>query len=650
MSSAIKPTNVARVTMLMSSNLLMNDVRTNSVDLLKVQNQLSSGLKLSRPSDSPPEATTIMHLDSLLERQNQYLKNIDFTLDYLAGTDTALGQAVDLTVQAHDLAVGSIGTATDDDGRQANALIIDQIIEQIISISNNTARGSYLFAGQNSTQPPFEAYASGVLFTGNLSELQTRVADENVVGFSVNGNDTFGSVSSRIYGIADLDPDITADTLLSDLNGYLGQGIRRGSIRISDGTDISTIDLSGCVTMGDVIAKINAEAPAGTTATIGPDGSSLQLTSIVPGANVTVTESGGGYMAQDLGIYDPVGSGATLTGQDVDARLSLTTPVTALAGGAGIDTTSGLQISNSMLDSIPAIDISSATTLGDILSAINNAGVAARAEINAAGTGINVFNLLSGSRMSIGENSGTTATDLGIRSFNTASQLSDFNGGRGVYTEGSVIRITDRQGASYDVDLTGAQTVQDVIDTINNATGWNVVASLTASGNGIELNNAVGGLGNLSVTTVSDNGYFVAQQLGFYTEQGDGMSVASDTVTGEDTNYIMPNGLFSHLIALRDAMLANDDYEIEVAANAIDADRKNLSSMHGMVGSRMIALENRKTHLEDNVLAAQTLRSDIRDIDFTEAITRYQNLYTALQANLTAGSMLSNISLLDFLS
>ena len=71
--------------------------------------------------------------------------------------------------------------------------------------------------------------------------------------------------------------------------------------------------------------------------------------------------------------------------------------------------------------------------------------------------------------------------------------------------------------------------------------------------------------------------------------------------------------------------------------------------MRGSVGSRMRALIDRKLQLEDNVLATETLRSDIRDIDFTEAITRYQNLYTALQANLQTGSQLTNISLLDFL-
>ena len=68
-----------------------------------------------------------------------------------------------------------------------------------------------------------------------------------------------------------------------------------------------------------------------------------------------------------------------------------------------------------------------------------------------------------------------------------------------------------------------------------------------------------------------------------------------------------------------------------------------------LVVPTMQALQTRSDHMEENMLAAETLRSDIRDIDFTEAVTRYQNLYTALQGNLMTGSQLVNVSLLDFL-
>ena len=49
------------------------------------------------------------------------------------------------------------------------------------------------------------------------------------------------------------------------------------------------------------------------------------------------------------------------------------------------------------------------------------------------------------------------------------------------------------------------------------------------------------------------------------------------------------------------------------------------------------------------MIAIQRLRSDIRDVDFAEAVTRYQNLATALQANLMAASQMTGMILLDFL-
>jgi len=267
---------------------------------------------------------------------------------------------------------------------------------------------------------------------------------------------------------------------------------------------------------------------------------------------------------------------------------------------------------------------------------------------------------LSGSEMTIGENGGTTATDLGIRSLVGTTTLADLNGGKGVGVVGDnndpgVIRITDRLGATYDVDISTATTVQDVIVLVNAATGGAVTAALAASGNGIELTDTTGGGGDLSVQTVSANGHYVAKQLGFYDSQGnDGVSVSGNTLTGADVHPVMPDGLFSHLIALRDAVRTSGDpaardAAIAAADNAMMQDHENLSRVHGLVGANARALEQKKLHIEDNILASEMLRSDIRDIDFTEAITRYENLYTALQANLATASQLTNVSLLDFL-
>ncbi len=650
MPSAVKASGVSRISVLMQSNLLLNNIRANSVDLLKVQEQMTSGLKISRPSDSPADATTIMSMNSQLERYELFLSNISSATSYLSQADSSLQSMSTLLTTAYSTALEGVGKSKDELSAMANT--IDSIISSMLDQANRTdsKSGNYVFGGQNGTTAPFASMYDGILFSGSLARMQTRIGSTNVIEFSMNANEVFGALSSEVVGIADLSPDITSDTLLADLNGVLGEGIRKGAVLIGDGSTSTQVDLSDCVTVGDVVDKLNATGLV--TAAIGADGTSLTITTA--GSDLTIREVGAGHVARDLGIYDATGGDTIILGQDVDARLTSATPVAALADGAGIDLTSGLIIRNSSVSGgSEVIDLSSAVTMEDVLNAINSSGQCVRAEINSDGTGINVFNTLSGSRMTIGENGGTTATDLGIRSMAGSTKLSDLTGATGIHpTAGAPdLQITDRFGNSCQVDLDSAQTVQDVIDLINAAAaaaGVSVSADLATVGNGIELTmTAAGGMGNLTVTQINGNGYFLAKELGL--EQ----SVASDTLTGEDVNPIEPDGVFSHLIALRDAMLSGEGADVDQAiteiAALIQGDQERIRTALGQVGSQEQAMEAWNTRMEDNILAIKQLRSDIQDIDFTEAITRYQNLYTALQANLMTGSQLTNMSLLDFL-
>lgn len=78
----------------------------------------------------------------------------------------------------------------------------------------------------------------------------------------------------------------------------------------------------------------------------------------------------------------------------------------------------------------------------------------------------------------------------------TTTALDDLNLGRG-WSPGS-IRIRDGNNAVFDVNLSGAATVDDVIAAINTATGGTVTASLRADGMGLEL----AGVGPLTVGEV----------------------------------------------------------------------------------------------------------------------------------------------------
>ncbi len=108
--------------------------------------------------------------------------------------------------------------------------------------------------------------------------------------------------------------------------------------------------------------------------------------------------------------------------------------------------------------------------------------------------------------------SGTVKLQLGGGDLDSVAKLAALNGGSGV-ARGS-IRITDRSGASTLVDLSHAVDMNDVVNTINSATGVNVVAKV--DGDKLVLNDNTGGSGSLVVsnaggsTTATDLGLAVA--------------------------------------------------------------------------------------------------------------------------------------------
>jgi flagellin-like hook-associated protein FlgL len=60
-------------------------------------------------------------------------------------------------------------------------------------------------------------------------------------------------------------------------------------------------------------------------------------------------------------------------------------------------------------------------------------------------------------------------------------------------------------------------------------------------------------------------------------------------------------------------------------------------------------MTGRRLQLEDAAATTEVFLSQIRDLDYAEAITRLQAASTTLQANLQTSSLVLDLSLLDYL-
>jgi flagellar hook-associated protein 3 FlgL len=222
------------------------------------------------------------------------------------------------------------------------------------------------------------------------------------------------------------------------------------------------------------------------------------------------------------------------------------------------------------------------------------------------------------------------------------------NNGAGVRTvTGADFQITNSAGASFQVDLSSAQTtVQDVINAINSAASAAGVSGVTAgfatTGNGITLTDTAGGSGTITVTPLNFSN--AAADLGLTTD------AVGNTITGTDVNGVSDPGLFSDLTALATALQSNDQAGITAAGAALQNDLTTITNTHGAVGANLQQITNQQSQMSGENVATQTLLSTLQDTDFTTAVTQFQQLQNALEASLETAAHSLNLNLMDFLS
>ncbi len=643
---AILPLNLARVSNNLRTSVAVQQLTRTESDLLTTQNQLSTGKKLNAPSDDPGASATAMQLQKTLEQRTAYSANLKAANSQLSEVDSSLGDLTDLMRQAQTIASANVGSDVTPDARKAASAVVDSLYNQALTIANKQYNGAYLFGGDKSTAAPFVETNGGVQFVGSSQLLSNAVDDNAKLSFQANGDDIFGAVSSRVKGVVALSPVATANTRLSDVQGATGEGIHLGSIALSDGSTTKNIDLTGADTVGDIVNTINAAGVGTVTAAISSNGKSFTISSSTATDNVSVNEVGGGKTAESLGILSDLGAGAgnPINGTSIVPRVTPLTPLTSLNNGAGIDLT-GLKVTNG--SNTVDIDFTGVTDVEGLINKINNSGADVRAQINAAGTGIDLMNPTQGTSMSIGENGGTTAADLGIRSFSATSPLSELNNGKGVrFAAGNDIELADSNGVTFQVDLDGSTTIQDVLGKINagaTTASAGITASFATSGNGIVLTDTASGSNPPIVKAINFSN--AALDLGL------SKAIATNgVISGADVNQVTADGLFANLKALRDSLDGNDQAGITAAAEGIDTDTQRLTTIRGETGARVQELESRSSRLDDQNTATTSLLSSVQDTDFTTAITKFQSLQTALEANLQTTSKILNLSLMDFLS
>ena len=168
----------------------LNQVQAQLPALMRAESRLSTGQRVSAPSDDPPAAASILLLQAATQANAQERLNAEDGQAWVNGTDNQLQQAAAILQRVRDLAVEA-GSNVSPSTSTAIATEITSIRDQLVAIANSQQQGRGLFSGF-AGGAAVTRVAGAWTYTGDTGAIQRRVGDQNQLTVNVTGDQVFG--------------------------------------------------------------------------------------------------------------------------------------------------------------------------------------------------------------------------------------------------------------------------------------------------------------------------------------------------------------------------------------------------------------------------------------------------------------------------
>jgi len=164
--------------------------------------QLSTGRRVSLPSDNPAAEAAMINANAQTASIDQYTASSDSLTDVLNTANSTLSSAVTLLQRAVSLGVeGANGTNNQSD-LDTIATQVSGIQSQMLSIANTSYAGQYLFAGTATGAAPYVADAADpnqIDYVGNGEQNQVKIGTGLSVAANLPGSSIFSQSGANVF-------------------------------------------------------------------------------------------------------------------------------------------------------------------------------------------------------------------------------------------------------------------------------------------------------------------------------------------------------------------------------------------------------------------------------------------------------------------
>jgi flagellar hook-associated protein 3 FlgL len=186
-----------RVTQASHQTQFLSALDTLEANIAQTQNQLSTGLAFTTPSQDPSAAGQVDNFQQVLAQSQQYTANANAAQTSLNIEDTALTQVQTQLQSLRDLALQANSGTVSNQNLSAIATQAQQIQASILSLANTQdGNGNYIFAGFASQTQPFALTATGASYAGDQGQPQVQIAAGQTVASGDNGDAVFNQIKT----------------------------------------------------------------------------------------------------------------------------------------------------------------------------------------------------------------------------------------------------------------------------------------------------------------------------------------------------------------------------------------------------------------------------------------------------------------------
>ncbi|WP_172196385.1 flagellar hook-associated protein FlgL [Saccharibacillus qingshengii] len=221
-----------RVTSNMMSATLLNNLNRNASKMNNTQLQMSTGMKINKPSDDPTGMTYSLRYRQEIASNEQYQRNVDSAVSWLDFNDKMLSEVDSISQRLRELTVQAANGTNPASAHDSVRQEVLQLKDQLVDIANSKLNGKYIFNGETYDQKPYDFVKGqdGTAETTNVRSLKTDHAKVNYavgagVQMSINttGNEVFGGdEEDNIFAIINNLDVALKDGNLKDISAQLG--------------------------------------------------------------------------------------------------------------------------------------------------------------------------------------------------------------------------------------------------------------------------------------------------------------------------------------------------------------------------------------------------------------------------------------------